>query len=118
MKLTQFNARLIFSQLLCQLVRQIEQNGYQVSVGEVLRMNAQQVFNVKNGLSKTMDSYHLKGLAVDLNIFKNGKVITLDSDFKLVAQYWESLHVNCRAGYYWGWDKLHYEFQLDTAKRN
>lgn len=118
MKISQFQARLIFTKCIIDLLNFCEKNEIQVSIGEILRMEAQQIYNVKHGLSKTMDSYHLKGLAVDINIFKNNKVCADESVFSLLATFWESLHENTRAGYFWGWDKLHFEFHLDTSKKN
>lgn len=44
-------------------------------VYEGLRTYAQQVANVKKGVSQTMDSMHLKGLAVDLVPWIGGKPV-------------------------------------------
>jgi peptidoglycan LD-endopeptidase CwlK len=45
------------------------------SVNEGLRSLAQQKLNVKNGVSQTLNSYHLTGFAVDLVPYINGKKV-------------------------------------------
>lgn len=43
-------------------------------ITEGIRTIKRQQELVKNGKSKTMNSYHLKGKAVDVAIYKNGKI--------------------------------------------
>jgi hypothetical protein len=66
--------------------------GFVVTGGELYRSAEQQEIYLRTGRSKTMNSLHLKRLAIDLNFFLNGK---LTYDKKLLAplgEYWESLH--------------------------
>lgn len=61
--------------------------------------------------SKTLNSLHGQRLAVDFNLFINGKYITERDPYKPLAEYWKSLHPKNRAGYDWGWDANHFEME-------
>lgn len=54
--------------------RAIQLTPIDFTVGQGLRTTAEQLENVKKGVSKTMDSRHLTGHAVDLWPLVNGKV--------------------------------------------
>jgi len=45
-------------------------------------------------------SLHHLGLALDLNLYKDGRYITNDEGHKELGEYWKSLHPDCR----WGGD--------------
>jgi peptidoglycan L-alanyl-D-glutamate endopeptidase CwlK len=67
--------------------------GFQVTGGELFRTTEQQEIYVK-----TMNSNHLRRLAIDLNFIKDG---VLCYDAKLlepIGKYWESLHPKNRWG--------------------
>lgn len=75
----------------CRLVAFATKQGFVVTGGELFRTAEQQEIYVKTGRSKTMNSLHLKRCAIDLNFFKDGKLIY---DIKVLAPigaYWESL---------------------------
>jgi peptidoglycan L-alanyl-D-glutamate endopeptidase CwlK len=59
--------------------------------GEVARTVEQQKIYVQTGRSKTMLSNHLKRCAIDLNVFKDGKLLGSVADMKDIGDYWESL---------------------------
>lgn len=100
------------------LIKYVEEKGWIVTGGELWRPPEMQRIYVKTGRSKTMDSYHLKRLAIDLNFFKpiqegekykyeqtivvvDGKyyVLTWDyDDIKPFGEYWESLDKKNRWG--------------------
>jgi hypothetical protein len=48
--------------------------GFVVTAGELYRSPEQQEIYHQDRRSKTMDSLHLKRLAIDLNFFKDGKL--------------------------------------------
>ena len=85
--------------------------GFQLSFGEVYRTLEQQKIYFQTGRSKTMNSLHLKRLAVDFNFFKDGRMLFQDAArysedvmlLKPVGDYWISLNTDNR----WGadWDK-------------
>ncbi len=108
----------LFSRLLGQLLVFIHAMGYQVRMGDVwARDDHEENKNLwekfKRFLIKTikpdtvfLKPRHSKGsvhplkLAVDLNLFKDGKFLTKTEDHKLIGEYWKSLHDLCR----WGGD--------------
>lgn len=79
------------------LIMQVQNMGFEVSGGELLRTKEQQQIYLDTGKSKTMNSNHLKKLAIDLNFFKNGEWINgLPKDrckeiLQPIGDYWESL---------------------------
>ena len=99
-------------------------NGYELTGGELLRTEDQQLLyfegqslkKIGSDLkllkaekkSKTMDSDHLKKLAVDINLFIDGKYVTDKESYKPLHDYWKSLHPDNYSGYEWNWDYNHY----------
>jgi hypothetical protein len=81
-----------------ELIRHATDAGFVVTGGELARTPEQQAIYFKNGRSKTMNSVHLKRCAIDLNFFKDGKIIWDKSTLAPLGQYWESLHVKNRWG--------------------
>ena len=76
----------------CKLVVFATKQGFVVTGGELFRTPEQQEIYMKTGRSKTMNSYHLKRCAVDLNFFKEGKLIYDIKALAPVGAYWESLN--------------------------
>ena len=68
--------------------------GWRVTGGELFRTLEQQKIHYNAGRSKTMDSYHLKRLAIDLNFFKPKSVMPTynKSELEMFGQYWEDLN--------------------------
>lgn len=64
---------------------------YKLTGGWLERNEAIQKILVDNGLSKTMDSNHLKKLAIDLNIFLKNMVLTNKRKKDLTAKEWDIL---------------------------
>jgi peptidoglycan L-alanyl-D-glutamate endopeptidase CwlK len=62
--------------------------GYGIRMGEVQRFEEQQRLHIKNGVSWTMDSMHLKKCASDLYFTKDGRLVPTP---QLIGDYWESL---------------------------
>ena len=84
-------AQSIFLLNVSKLIQYAFDNGFELTAGELFRSAEQQQIYVKMGRSKTMNSLHLSRLAVDFNIFKNGKLVGKKESEPLGA-YWESLH--------------------------
>lgn len=94
------------------LLQKFELLGYQVSLGEVYRTAEQQHIYFQQGLSKTNNSMHLKRLAIDLNIFKDGKLVKNPKELLFIGQWWNGLDNINRCGIIWGWDIGHFERQV------
>ena len=75
----------------CRLVAFATKQGFVVTGGELFRTAEQQEIYVKTGRSKTMNSLHLKRCAIDLNFFKDGKLVYDTKVLAPVGAYWESL---------------------------
>ena len=73
-------------------------NGIEITIGEVERKKQQQQYYLDTGKSKTMNSYHLKKLAIDLNFFIKSELTYDILDLKIVGNYWESLNPLNKAG--------------------
>ncbi len=55
------------------------------------------------------NSYHNLGLAIDLNLFKDGKYLTNTEDHAELGKFWESLDPLCSWGGQWQ-DGNHYSY--------
>lgn len=73
------------------LITRATEYGWVVTAGELFRTPEQQAIYVKTGRSKTSNSYHLKRLAVDLNFFREGKLVYDVNALRPLGVYWESL---------------------------
>ena len=85
----------------CKLVQKANELGFTVTGGELFRTLEQQQIYIKTGRSKTMNSLHLKRCAIDLNFFKDGKLIYDIKQLQIVGNYWESLHEKNEWGGNW-----------------
>ncbi len=75
-----------------QLVQFATKQGFVVTGGELYRSPEQQEIYIKTGRSKTMNSLHLRRLAIDLNFFRAGR-LTYDREMLApLGAFWESLH--------------------------
>ena len=115
----------VFSHNVSKLIQFAYSNGYEITLGEALRTKSQQLLYfegyklMKIGSSlkpaktkrktKTMASYHLLKLAIDLNVFKDGILLSAKKDYKELAEYWKSLNHKNTCGYFWGWDLGHFQ---------
>lgn len=74
--------------------------GYEVTLGDCFR-DARCTYGSKY-------SAHKKRLAIDINLFKDGKYLTRTKDHKALGKFWESLG-GIWGGRRWG-DGNHYEW--------
>lgn len=82
----------------CKLIQYATEQGWMVTGGELYRTPEQQEIYLKTGRSKTMASNHLKRCAIDLNFFKDGKLVWDKQLLAPLGQYWESLNPKNRWG--------------------
>ena len=108
----------IFLQHVSQLINKANELGLVISAGELFRSPEQQQIHIDNGRSKTMNSQHLKRLAIDLNFFiRNASdKLKLTYDHESIRQlgaFWESLDQANRWGGNWNSfkDTPHFERQ-------
>ncbi|MDO6808089.1 M15 family metallopeptidase [Zobellia galactanivorans] len=91
----------IFTINVAKLIVEAYNRGIELTFGEVFRTTEQQLLYVQSGKSKTMNSNHLRRLAVDFNFFINGKLTYDWNDIKPLGEYWETLHPANRWGGDW-----------------
>lgn len=92
-------AQSLHVKLSVQLINYILSQGYELTWGQTLRTQSEANANAASGagISKSL---HLLGLAMDLNLFKNGVWLPTTDAHKPFGEYWKSLHPLCR----WGGD--------------
>jgi hypothetical protein len=91
----------IFTQNIAKLILFAFDNDIELTFGEAFRTTEQQLLYVQSGKSKTMNSNHLRRLAVDFNVFINGNLTYKWEDVKQVGDFWETLHPLNRWGGDW-----------------
>jgi len=90
------------------------QPGLECSGGDLLRdPRAHGAVGEKGPYGKAY-SLHKSGLAIDLNVFRNGVYITSSEDpvWEMLGSYWESLHPLCANGRKWQ-DANHFSIAHD-----
>lgn len=88
-----------------QLIEFAYKKGFKLTFGEVFRTEEQQRIYFNTGRSKTMNSRHLQRLAVDFNIFIDGKLINDPALIQPLGEFWMSLNTDN----IWGgdWNRNH-----------
>lgn len=108
----------IFAFLVARLLIHMNENGFEFTFGEAYRSPEEAMRLSKLGVG-AKSSLHTKKLAIDINLFKDGKYLDKTEDHKEFGIWWEKQHPNCR----WGGsfkqrkDGNHYEF-TDLPWRN
>jgi D-alanyl-D-alanine carboxypeptidase len=88
-----------FAQSAASLIQKAPSFGYTVTLGEAWRTPQQAQWNADHGLG-IAHSLHMDRLAIDLNFFKDGVLVTDGSTLKPVGDWWKSIGPNYR----WGGD--------------
>ena len=101
----------VFTRQVAQLILWIEQQGWACTLGECYRTIEQQRRYVEQGKSQTMRSKHLERLAVDLNLFLDGKYQHGVEAYRPLGEYWKQLDSANRWGGDWSTlrDAVHFE---------
>jgi hypothetical protein len=92
----------------CLLIQFAERKGWKLTGGELWRPQEMQDIYVERGLSQTREGQHLKRLAIDLNLFVDGKFMQKTEDHKELGEFWESIRPENRWGGRFN-DGNHYE---------
>lgn len=83
------------------LILKATELGIGLTFGDAYREKDRQKRLIALGLSWTMDSMHLKRLAVDFNFFIDGELTYEKSKLQELGDYWESLDPANRWGGNW-----------------
>ena len=81
----------IFSQNIALLILRANGMGINLTFGEAYRTKYQQAEYLRTGKTKTMNSNHLKRLAVDFNFFIGGQLTYNKAALQELGDYWESI---------------------------
>lgn len=98
------------------LILKAKELGYELTWGQTLRTQKEADANASSG-SGISHSLHLSGLAVDLNLFKDGVWLTTTEDHRPLGEYWKSLRPeNCWGGDFTNKDGNHYSHEYGGVK--
>lgn len=87
--------------------------GYEWTFGEAFRTAEQQAIYMKTGRSKTMNSYHLRRLAIDLNVFRDGRLLATKEEMQPIGDAWEQMGSRNKWGGNWKFlDIPHFERRI------
>ncbi len=98
----------IFLFLVARLIIHANELGYEMTFGEAYRSPEEAARLAKLGIG-IKNSLHIKKLAIDINLFKDGKYLSATENHRLLGEWWERQHSHCRWGGRWD-DGNHYEF--------
>lgn len=79
-----------FTRMLADLVVWAYDHGYELTYGEAFRTPEQAALNAKSGKG-IVNSLHTMRLAVDFNLFKDGKYLTSTEAHRPLGEVWESI---------------------------
>jgi hypothetical protein len=104
----------LFVQLVGRLIGWAYLNGFELTFGEAWRTPEQALLNAKHGKG-IANSLHIDRLAIDFNLFLDGKFLSDSANHKPLGTYWKSLHPLCRWGGDFG-DGNHYSMEWGGRK--
>ncbi len=105
--------QVLFAQMLPQLIAKAFELGFEVTLGDAYRdSRVFGKFGEKLGYGHPYSCHKLR-LAIDLNLFKDGKFLTTTEDHRPLGEWWESV------GGTWGGrfdDANHYSLEWEGHK--
>jgi len=88
----------LFAQMVARLINWAFENGYEVTLGEAFRTDEQQEIYFRGGETTVKRSKHQDRLAIDLNLFIDGKYQTSSKAYAPLGGFWKDM------GGIWGGD--------------
>ena len=90
-KLTLRQQQSLFVEMVAKLIQFAIENGYELTFGDAYRdPRVFGGFGERRGYGAA-NSFHKRRLAVDFNLFKDGRWLNKTEDHKLLGEYWESI---------------------------
>lgn len=96
-----------FSTLVAKLILHANDLGYKITFGDAYR-DVRVTYGHPN-------STHRKRLAIDLNLFRDGKYLDKTDDHRVLGEWWEKQHSLARWGGRFS-DGNHYSFEWEGIK--
>ena len=105
----------LFAKLAADLISRAYATGYEVTLGDAFRdPRVHGALGEKKGYGHPK-SAHKSRLAIDLNLFKDGKFLQATEDHLALGEWWEAQHPDCRWGGRFN-DGNHYSLEHDGVK--
>lgn len=83
-------AQFTFSGMVPRLIDKAHSLGFEVSLGEAWRTPEQAALYAKKGKGIS-NSLHTDKLAIDINLFKDGKYLSSTEDHRTLGEWWEEV---------------------------
>lgn len=102
----------LFATLVARLILRAGDLGFAPTLAEAYRSPQEQdrLFREGRTRARAGTSAHQLRLALDLNLFRDGRLLTSTKDHLPLGTWWEAQHPLCRWGGRWG-DGNHYSMQ-------
>jgi hypothetical protein len=103
-----------FVELVARLIQEAGRQGFELTFGETYRPPETAALMAKQGKG-IANSLHTQKLAIDLNLFRDGKYLSSTESHKPLGEWWEKQHPLCR----WGGrfkDGNHYSLEHNGVK--
>lgn len=105
-----------FAFSMAKLIHKAIELGYGVTLGETWRTPEQAQWNADHHIGVS-HSLHMERLAVDINLFKDGKLLTEPEAYVALGDWWKTLGPNYRfGGDFELKDYVHYSLSPDGVR--
>ncbi len=103
-----------FARLVATLLLEAERLGFEVTFGETYRSpeEAARLAKLGKGIATSL---HTQRLAIDLNLFREGRYLSSTEAHRTLGEFWETLDPLCRWGGRFG-DGNHYSLEHGGRK--
>lgn len=109
------DAQKAFTLLVGDLIRHAYESGYELTFGDAYRdPRLHGSFGASGGYGRSRSCHKLR-LAIDFNLFKDGKYLTTTEDHRPLGEWWEKQHPLARWGGRFN-DANHYSFEWEGAR--
>lgn len=87
----------LFASLVALLIQRAMAQGFEVTLGEAYRSpeEAARLAQLGKGIAASL---HTQKLAIDLNLFKDGRYLSSGESHRPLGEWWERQHPLCRWG--------------------
>lgn len=117
--MTLLDSQFEFTRLVAKLINYAYAQGYTLTLGEAYRPKEMAEIYAKNGMGIS-NSLHTDRLAIDLNLFMDGKNLTSKEAWWNLGEYWESLttqdYTTCWGGRFTRVDANHFSLAYGGRK--
>ena len=103
-----------FVTLVAELIQEASRQGFELTFGEAYRSPQEALRLAKLGAG-IPNSLHTVRLAIDLNLFRDGKYLSSTESHRPLGEWWERQHPLCRWGGHFH-DGNHYSLEHEGRK--